>query len=519
MKRKSLCLQMAVEYIKKSIQNGEFLQEEYLPAVSALASKADVSYYTMWKALKEFRQKGIISGGTRGKRLRLISAKPFNDSKEPAHQPPGVLRQNEISFPKYAWQRLQERIDRDVLQGVFFPGKPLPTFKELQYRYNTSYRTLRKSLHALREQGILEPYKCGYRVTDHVSRSSENVVVVLRLGPYDNFGIFGRKVLECIEQESYNRRLVLKNFLYNSDNDRLCFFDPNNRTYDAIPDTDKVSAYILLDISLHREWHEVIRYLNSLKKPVAVFDLTGKRNVAALPGKYRNFFVFPATADSYAGRQVGRYLLGLGHRKIAFISLHPEREWARDRYRALKTTYREAGIPEGVVEFAKTSMSIQDELLSKRKEIAWKFLESFEETVGNTDIPASQLIDSNLLGALNKSHMNSVAFKLLMPLFETALSDPAISAWVCANDVSAVFALEFLRHKNIRVPGRISVMGFDNSMESVNNNLTSFDFDIRGSVNAILYSVLYPYSSKRHFRFKAIEQRGMIIERGTTKKC
>jgi len=125
MKRKSHCLQIAVEYLKKGFRNGQFAQGEYLPTVSALASMADVSYYTMWKALKKLHHKGIVSGGTKGKRLRILSTRPLNDAEEPAHETPGAFPENRTPSVKHTWQRLQERIDRDIIQGLFSPGKGL----------------------------------------------------------------------------------------------------------------------------------------------------------------------------------------------------------------------------------------------------------------------------------------------------------------------------------------------------------------------------------------------------------
>jgi hypothetical protein len=59
-------------------------------------------------------------------------------------------------------------------------------------------------------------------------------------------------------------------------------------------------------------------------------------------------------------------------------------------------------------------------------------------------------------------------------LFERALEDKGITAWVGCNDKAALSALRYLEGKGRKAPAHLSVAGFDNSRESFEGGLTSF---------------------------------------------
>jgi DNA-binding LacI/PurR family transcriptional regulator len=60
------------------------------------------------------------------------------------------------------------------------------------------------------------------------------------------------------------------------------------------------------------------------------------------------------------------------------------------------------------------------------------------------------------------------------------LEDPSITAWVAVTDGIGRAALHFLHENRIDVPGRISVVAFDNEVGSRLENLSSYEFDMPG---------------------------------------
>ena len=88
---------------------------------------------------------------------------------------------------------------------------------------------------------------------------------------------------------------------------------------------------------------------------------------------------------------------------------------------------------------------------------------------------------------------------------------------ICANDVTALAALKFLRGRQVRTPGDISVMGFDNApVVALENRLTTFDFNAMGFIRAMLSFVLRPPKPRGAYRHKTIEIKGIVLERDTT---
>jgi LacI family transcriptional regulator len=120
------------------------------------------------------------------------------------------------------------------------------------------------------------------------------------------------------------------------------------------------------------------------------------------------------TVDNFVGaRAVGRRLFALGHRRVAFIG--PETDLARERLAGLRAAAREAGgdIPDALVRLE-------------------KFVAS--------DKPTRDLLDAFIGSRLDR-----------LPF----------TALVAYNDYMAEIALQYFDAKGIRIPGAVSVAGFD----------------------------------------------------------
>ncbi|MBD3216615.1 MAG: hypothetical protein GF311_28630 [Candidatus Lokiarchaeota archaeon] len=114
-----------------------------------------------------------------------------------------------------------------------------------------------------------------------------------------------------------------------------------------------------------------------------------------------------------------------------------------------------------------------------------------------------------------KSLARALVRKQVDRLFEKALQQPEITAWVAANDEVALWALDLLAEKGVRVPKEISVMGFDDRTEALQERLTSYNFNFRAIIPAMIDFVLRKERSLAHRMRKPLEIEGTIIERQT----
>ena len=106
--------------------------------------------------------------------------------------------------------------------------------------------------------------------------------------------------------------------------------------------------------------------------------------------------------------------------------------------------------------------------------------------------------------------------RVLSTEFTRALADPTITAWVAANDDVAVPALEFLRERGVNVPQQISVVGFDDSVNALANQLTSYNINLPAILSASLRHILRTAPRQTATRAKIVRIDGTAVERAAT---
>jgi DNA-binding LacI/PurR family transcriptional regulator len=85
-----------------------------------------------------------------------------------------------------------------------------------------------------------------------------------------------------------------------------------------------------------------------------------------------------------------------------------------------------------------------------------------------------------------------------------------------ANDYSATLALDYLKEKQIAVPERVAMIAFDNTLDAMEYQLTSYDFNNTGIVNTMLRYILSPSAPPATGRNEIMEVEGSIVERRST---
>jgi hypothetical protein len=227
-------------------------------------------------------------------------------------------------------------------------------------------------------------------------------------------------------------------------------------------------------------------------KPIAVLDENGDV-IAALGGNaVANLRVFSLGCSTQPGRISARYLLGLGHRRVACVGGPEGARWSANRIQGVREGFAEAGLPDAV---ASVALDEQSERL-------------FREATATRDAqPNSRSLDE-FHGSLGKA---------LAPRLRELLGDSSMTAWVAANDDIGIACLHFLREQGVKVPRQVSVMGFDDSYPALVNDLTSYNFNSSATVQAMLAHIVSPsWPPLRDRVGNVVEIEGFVNTRLTT---
>jgi DNA-binding GntR family transcriptional regulator len=198
-------VEKAVVALQRLVSEGSLSPGSRLPSIAGLAKAAGVSKLTMWKAVSRLKDLGEFAGEP-GKRIYVSRGSSQEYSLPPASGAADAYR--DIP-PSQKWQKVKSRILNDILNGSIRRDAPLPGFKEMQYRYGISFRTLKKSLDQLCHEKILEPSKRGYSVVTHGQDLSH--VRVIYLAPSSRSGGIVRNLyVHMLEEISAQRRVNLE---------------------------------------------------------------------------------------------------------------------------------------------------------------------------------------------------------------------------------------------------------------------------------------------------------------------
>jgi DNA-binding transcriptional regulator YhcF (GntR family) len=519
MKKRKPGIEKALDFITAGIASQHFQQK--LPPIRLLAQEAGVSFVTMWRAVNQLKESGIITGNKSGY-ANLINRDAEQKHKESL---PGSGGTQLFSEPENVlWEKVKNRLKKDILSGRYAQGLPLPSCKELMYHLDVSFRTLKKSLRALETEGMIKTFKKGYAVPTITISEAHSRVVAVGCGWKDGkiwADYQDKNYFRILESECLQSKIALDVIVYFRQDNHLCFIHSATRKpYDLGNDNILGIVYIIANLEVNPE--EVLMELSSFKKPVAVLDVVGCVNVSS--GSRRNRLVqfFTTTASPFPGKIVARYLIGLHHTRIAYLSPFHMASWSKIRYENCASVYRDAGFPDGVKPFVLGRYAYQWDYLRdarSREDLQslisqytqWKEYahSNFFKKFGNISYSVSKYLTE-------WNCASGEIYKKMLPLFEKALSDRGISAWVMANDFAATLAHDYLKGKNVRVPGDLSIISFDNTLDAMEYQLTTYDFNNPGIVNMMLRYVLSPSTIPVSQRSQFVEVEGTIVTRRST---
>jgi DNA-binding transcriptional regulator YhcF (GntR family) len=516
-----------------------------------LSAMAGVSLVTMWKAVQALRKDGKVTVRRGG---RIIAG---NATEQP---------ENSVQEAATTSERKRILIERDIITRIYAPGDTLPSIGKLSVQYGGSYYSIRKVLAALVKDKVLVPYKRTFRVPGLRSRQYQSSIAIFSSGDIANAVAGGsqrtKELIQSLENECANANIRVLCFGFD-------YFDSTTmaRLRDFLRSNDSIIGSILMvgDWFLYAKDIEGIRWLNSLvseigleRKPIAVFDEMGDFELTGALAIRPEVRLFRISAKS-AGQAMARMLIQLGHTHVAYLSWQHRYVWSQRRLRGIIDQYSKAGLAGNVFEctcsnlaaqydlgWAASGMSVEEVRKINRKyggmtpeglENFLSYYHSFSSAglfpdpdhpllaacrknfallkelyARDTELAFFDSIHSALLTTSAR-----LAFDIyLQPLFERALADSRITAWIAANDQTALHAIRYLRTvKKIPVPGAISVAGFDDTAESLEQKLTTYTFNMPAITHTMLAFLLGPRPHGKHVHAHPSEIEGVIIQRET----
>jgi DNA-binding LacI/PurR family transcriptional regulator len=534
--------------ISGKIKAGIWQHGERLPSIRQLANMAAVSPSTVAKTLVLLRGQGLVNGLKRH-RMFVGSSMPVTKSAGLQHAATPVRNTKRIL------------IEKEILQGVFGLSGALPSMKIFAARYGICFRTARKILGRLVQEGVIASRGHRYFLAGSSNRWQNRQIIFITVSEHlQQVSALNQKynqvanLLEskCIELGM--RLIIVQIDFWDSDATELAI--------SSIKNQDQVLGYIFdawwyVQEQFQQNLLKVFDRIARFDKPVAVLDELGCFNlpIQYATNPFRQVF---RIQGAKAGEKMARLLYSNGHEHIVYLSPLHYSQWSQERFAGVSGYYARMGMADNVYLCAEnlevhlpyilvaSGLSSKDirALLSVSRTPSqtadimeqWK---TFVDTVpkpyaGYPRLPAltkKNLADlaslaqkkcdplfrqKSVEGALDAAG-NRIYDIMIAPLFKKALSRSETTAWICATDDLAIRASAFLDQQRIEVPGRISICGFDNiPMQALGHRLTTFDFNAYGFINHMLNFILHPPRPRGQWRHKVIEVEGFVVERETT---
>jgi len=368
--------------------------------------------------------------------------------------------------------------------------------KQLCDTYAVSAPTMRRALKALIDAGILQRSRRTLRCVPAVSPRALSSIVLIAAGlASGQVAISAPWALEqyhALEHECASAGLTLRILAFDVASGRL--YDQSGSSVARLESCCARYAALGLMVWTVAIPSEALAALSAETArtglPAAFLD---ESNALASSGisLARRARVFAQRVDERAGALLGRYLLGKGHRRLAYIS--PYRfDWAVRRLEGLREAL--AGVPGArVEECIDTTDVYRTQSVEVLREEAQRRLSSMTGAAAPHPFGA--------LSHLRRYYLGEIADAILIadiirPLCERALERGEISAWVCSCDMAGLCAADFLAGRGLHPPRPVALAGFDDALESSIGRLTSCNFNYPALMRSMIGHVVSPREAR-----------------------
>ncbi|MBD3418677.1 MAG: GntR family transcriptional regulator [Chitinivibrionales bacterium] len=515
----------ACQYLAAGILSGDFKIGGRLPAIERLAAKAHVSVHSMWQAVKQLRDDGVLNG-SQGKPTVVAencieACKSIADSGR-IHGESSAARRGSVGL---IWEGAVGRIKQDILNGIYPAGSTLPYFKQLQYAYGISYPTLRKALNELVDEQYLRIVNKRYEVPSYrTPHASAGIVVCGFGGSWQEdkgkirLGQNGHELFRLLEAECSRSGILLHALSFTFQDNGVDVWEHYTAHKTQFIANDSVLGYIYLANSYEESIDErILRIFAHIRKPIAILDDIGGWSLP--PWLKSNPYVqmFTVTISRLAADRVGRYLINLGHHHCAFFSPFHQMQWSKIRLEGLVDVYASAGHANAVKSYTfDNARRRKYHNLTKDPAPLFNYYTRWKTSVS----PELYKDLDKIMNTIQTKAMRTGEIRYLLSLvLEMACAEKEITAWVAVNDLTATLIMDFSREHDIRIPEDISLVSFDDTSEAMLNGLTSYNFNITGLMHQMLNHISRHGAVNKNRRRTTIAVGGSIVERRTVAPC
>jgi DNA-binding LacI/PurR family transcriptional regulator len=137
-------------------------------------------------------------------------------------------------------------------------------------------------------------------------------------------------------------------------------------------------------------------------------------------------------------------------------------------------------------------------------------------TIQNT-LEKIHSLSSDLLQNIEQQQHNNRLQLQMQQLCEQALQHHDATAWVAANDECALYCQAFCRRRAITLPTQLSLVSFNDSLESFYTGLSSYNFNAEAVMRSLVDFIISP-PARRRLRRQIIDTciEGFVTVRETT---
>lgn len=350
--------------------------------------------------------------------------------------------------------------------GRIRPGQKLPTSGELCASLSVTAPTLRKAMARLVAAGLVEPLARGWRAAPASRGPTGMAVALLRTcAPDGSFpGESDREAFfrHALELEGARRGIRIEAWGL-AEGDRL--FRSGRPWEDRLP-AEIHGAVVSL-------WHfpdpaGIFARIRSWNLPLALWD---ERSQGGVRPTFPRCRWFQSAHAASSGALVGRHLLDLEHRGIAYLSPFHGAAWSRRRLEGLAKTCSASLSP------VKLSVHTRDDRWDPSQYTP--DAEAVRSLFTGLPLPGWETNPSRFEEIVEKGQAllrEREILHHLEGLFTSVLEDRSLTAWVGANDDIALLAGHWLAGKGVRIGRDLSLAGFDNSTRAQASGLTTVSF-------------------------------------------
>lgn len=497
--------------LERAIAQARNLGGSLLPTIGELSRRADVSYKTMWKAVCRAREAGVLDARA-GTRLRL-----------PQTQTPS----GSLSVHQGAMQRIVLALKDRIARGIYPPGMPLPSLKELSHDPGGNYRTVRKALDRLCEEGLCAHHGSRFLVAEDRSSQASMQVMLIRSVRYPHHSpeTTPRRayMLHMLQDEAHRRRLVLHETHFSPLYGRMFGSGADMRHASGKLDRERLLGVIVWTSGMtDQAFERLLPMLRSWGRPVMLIDETGKF-ASLLSTRNPPVGVIRLGDTLHEGRIVAQYLLGKGHRHIACIYPEHHVPLANLRIEGLRSTIDESG-PQTSFTFLSGFQAVKvgdNPFREAVRGFSAKNGTAFQRALQGMD-DALELAEQEAMdeAARNMKLVSAdiVRRQVMRNLCARVLERGDVSAIVAFNDDCALDALRFMHERGVKVPEDMAIVGFDDSEPSYVGSITSYHHNLSEAAHDIYHFLLTAGTTRfDRARYAApVEVLGHVVERATT---